>query len=386
MNSAGKIEELVETARKLVPRLEERASATEKARRIPDETLRDFVESGLLRASQPQAYGGLGLPYTALLEVAMELASGCASAGWCYSIWAGHNFFAGMYPKPGQDEYWQGSADVISVTSFNPVGATAVPEKDGYRVSGRWDFASGSDHATWALVAGIGPEGMMQFMIPVADFRVDDTWFVSGLRGSGSKDVVVEDAFVPAHRVVSMAEVTEGRTPGRDIHDDPGYRIPLMSIFPFTLLAPAIGAARGALRAFESSTRAKVASPRATPSQIAALSERLGTSWAEVDAAQRTLRMRMHEAYARAERLEVPDRATRLACRRDHAFAAKLCRRSVDRLFEAAGGHALFDGQPLQRFQRDVHAITNHIALVFDAPVTDFGRSQLGLDPDGDLF
>jgi len=382
----AEIAKQLDIARELVPRLEERSAATEAARQIPEETVRDYLSSGLLRVSQPESYGGQGLPYSAVLEIARELARGCASAGWCYAIWASHNWFVGMYPKEAQDEYWSDSQDTLSATSFDPSGGQAVPAEGGYRLTGRWSFLSGSDHATWAIVSVFGDQGMMSMMVPSSDYTLDDTWFVSGLRGSGSKDVIVEDVFVPAHRVLPMATALAGQTPGRVVLDVPNYRIPLMSIFPFTLAAPAIGAARGALEAFERIAKRRAENPMASPAQVGANAQRLGLAWAEVEAAERTLRTRVAEILDRAERNEEADPETRWACRRDHALVAKLCRDAVNRVFDAAGGHALYDSEPLQRFHRDVHAITHHVALAGDGLFADYGRTRIGAAPEGFLF
>ena len=380
------IEKQLDIARELVPRLEERAAATEVARQIPEETVRDYVSSGLLRVSQPESYGGQGLAYSAVLEVGRELARGCASAGWCYAIWASHNWFVGMFPKQAQDDYWSDSQDTLSSTSFDPSGGQAVREGDGYRLTGRWSFLSGSDYATWAIVSVFGDQGMMSLMVPSTDYTLEDTWFVSGLRGSGSKDIVVENVFVPAYRVLPMATAIAGQTPGREVLDVPNYRIPLMSIFPFTLAAPAIGAARGALEAFEEIAKRRAENPMASPAQIGANAQRLGLAWAEVDAAERTLRARVSEILDRAERGEEADAETRWACRRDHVFVAKLCRDAVNRVFDAAGGHAIYDSEPLQRFHRDVHAITHHVALTGDPVFADYGRNRIGAAPEGFLY
>ena len=179
----------MDRARELVPKLRHRAQRTERLRRLPEETVQDLHATKTLRAAQPTRYGGLGLNFDAVFDVAAELGRGCGSAAWCYSIWASHNWIAGMFPRQAQEEYWAKSHNTLSSTSFNPSRSHVVSDNGGYRVSDRWDFASGVDSADWMLVVGNAPDGPAMLMVPKTDYVVEDTWFVSGLRGTGSKDV-----------------------------------------------------------------------------------------------------------------------------------------------------------------------------------------------------
>ena len=157
-----------------------------------------------------------------------------------------------MYPEQAQEEYWATGANTLCAGGFNPAGATSVTAVDGgYRLSGQWDFASGCDAATWVLVMGAGPAGVLMFLVPRSDFAIQDTWFASGLRGTGSKDIVIHDAFVPGHRALSVTDMQEARTPGRLVHDTAKYRIPLFSAVSYALAAPMVGMAQGAVETFQ---------------------------------------------------------------------------------------------------------------------------------------
>jgi 3-hydroxy-9,10-secoandrosta-1,3,5(10)-triene-9,17-dione monooxygenase len=193
-------------------------------------------------------FGGLGLDFDVVFDVAAELGRGCGSTAWCYSIWASHNWLAGMFPERAQEEYWGDSPDTLSSTSFNPSRGKVAATEGGYEVSGRWDFSSGCDAASWVLVIGNGPEGPLMLMLPKCDHRIEDGWFVSGLRGTGSKDIIIKGAFVPDYRSVLMQDLREARSPGRNLHNTPNYRIPLRSILSFTLAAPIVGMAQGQWR------------------------------------------------------------------------------------------------------------------------------------------
>ena len=340
---------------------------------MPADTVQDLHASGALRAAQPERYGGLGLNFDSVFDVAAELARGCGSTAWCYSIWASHNWLAGMFSGQAQEEYWSRSFDTLSSTSFNPARSQVVPATGGYRVSGRWDFASGVDAADWMLVVGNGPDGPLMLMVPKADYVVEDTWFVSGLRGTGSKDVLINDAFVPMYRAVSMGELREARSPGRNLHATANYRIPLRSILSFTLASPILGMAQGAVDAFER-TKPGVGNP--------GVHMRLAESAAEVAAARQLMEHDTQEIFARAEREEIPTVDDRVRYRRDQVYVARLAVRAVDRLFEASGGHTLFDSEAFQRFHRDIHAAAHHTSMTWDNVAEQYGRVRLGLSPN----
>ncbi len=365
---------MVRRAKELVPKLRERAVRTERLRRLPEGTVRGLHSTGALRAAQPAMFGGLGLNFDSVFDVAAELGRGCGSTAWCYSIWASHNWIAGMFPREAQEEYWSKSYDTLSSTSFNPSRGQVVPANGGYRVSGRWDFASGVDAADWMLVVGNGPDGALMLMIPRSDYAIEDTWFVSGLRGTGSKDVVLEDAFVPEHRAAPMTDLREARSPGRDLHGTANYRIPLRSILSFTLASPVLGMAQGALETFENSSQG-VDKPN--------IQIRLAESAAEVAAARLLMEHDTGEIFARAERGEMPTVDDRVRYRRDQVYVTRLALRAVDRLFDVSGGHSLFDSGAMQRFHRDIHAATHHTSLAWDNVAGQYGRVRLGLEPGG---
>jgi 3-hydroxy-9,10-secoandrosta-1,3,5(10)-triene-9,17-dione monooxygenase len=220
-------------------------------------------------------------------------------------------------------------------------------------------------------------------MLPRSHYEIKDTWFVSGLRGTGSKDIVVDNVFVPEHRTVSVPDVREGRAPGRKIHHTPNYRIPLYSILVFGLASPIIGMAQGALEAFEDRMRHEVASRDGSKlAEIQSIQIRLGEAAAEVWAARSIMRQDCQEIFHRAKRREMPSMDDRVRYRRDQAYAARLSVRAIDRLFEVSGGRALFDSSPIQRFHRDAHAASHHVGIAWDTLAEQYGRVRLGLQPN----
>lgn len=189
-------EELLLKASDLVPVLKSRAAQTEELRCIPGDTVKDILSSDLYRIGVPTRFGGLDVDYGLVFEVAAELGRGCGSSSWCYSLWSAHAAVVGHWPLPAQEEVFGDGPEVLCSSSLNTGTSKTEPVSGGYRLTGRWQFSSGCDAAGWVMLGSEGIHERTFVLLPRSDFEIVDTWFVSGLRGSGSKDIVVEDAFV----------------------------------------------------------------------------------------------------------------------------------------------------------------------------------------------
>jgi 3-hydroxy-9,10-secoandrosta-1,3,5(10)-triene-9,17-dione monooxygenase len=232
------------------------------------------------------------------------------------------------------------------------------------------------------ILHGNGPQGLLFILVPKQDYRIEDTWFVAGLRGTGSKDIVVDNAFVPEYRVVPAVELQDANSPGRAVHDTPNYRIPSGSMLPYTLAAPIIGMARGALDAYEGYMRDRiVVRTGERMARMVGVQLRIGEAKAEVDAARLIMQEDGRQVFAFARRNEMPSLEDRARYRRNQSYVAKLCVRAVNRIYEASGGHALYDSSPIQRFHRDAHAASHHSGLSWDTAAEQYGRIRLGLEP-----
>jgi 3-hydroxy-9,10-secoandrosta-1,3,5(10)-triene-9,17-dione monooxygenase len=377
-----------ERARKLIPTLSGRASRTEQERRIPDETIADLHASGLLRILQPQAVGGAELPFECLVRVTATLARGCGSTAWVYANLAHHHFMLALWPDEAQQEVWGANADALigSALMFPPGRATAVP--GGYRLSGRWKFSSGIDACAWTMVGGIASaDGELPdyrvFLLPASDYRVIDTWYAAGLRGTGSNDIEVADVFVPEHRTLPVRLTKGCAAPGAARNSSPLYRLPVFDMFPYVVAAVALGIGEAAVECFTEETRHRVTAYTTTLlSDHATIQMRLGEAAAAVHVAERLLIGNCRHALEIAERAEVPSIADKIGLRRDGAYAARLCTRAVDLLFEVGGAEYLYDDKPMQRFFRDIHAAQNHYSLTWDVAAAAAGKYMLGIAPD----
>jgi len=374
-------QELIERATQLVPQLAQRAPQTEQQRHIPQETLEALTRAELFRAIVPRQYGGLGLDYDTVLDICIVLGHGCGSTAWCYGIWMSGTWIIGAYPEQIQKECYAQGPDVVATGGFNPEPGFEVTERPhGYHLRGRWSFGSGCDAAQWAVVIAPTPHGPAFFLVPRTRFSIDDNWYVSGLRGTGSKDLVV-DTDVEMDYVLQTAELREGRTPGQLRSLMASHHLPFFAIISYALIAPMLGMAYGALAAFKQSIQRSSAMRGGDMSHLVGSQMRVAEATMEMESAHRLMQQQVAallEQGAHHHSLTVEER---LHSRAIHAYVATLCVRAVDRLFAASGCRALFDANPLQRFHRDIHAASHHATLSWDIVSEQYGRVLLGLDP-----
>ena len=227
-------DELVERARAMVPEIRALAEETERNRTIAPHIIKKFREAELLRTSRPKEFGGFEHDGETALRIALTISAACASTGWAVNGAVSNGRSMSHFPIETQREIWSTDEDPFSCACFAPTG-TAMPVDGGYILNGHWSFASGCDHASWAyLGAFITPDGGKPpyegafFLLPIGDCEIIDNWFVNGLAGTGSKDIAVHDAFVPARRLLLFSDARAGTTPGAKYHRNPIYRMPLL--------------------------------------------------------------------------------------------------------------------------------------------------------------
>ncbi|HXY98548.1 MAG TPA: acyl-CoA dehydrogenase family protein [Stellaceae bacterium] len=381
--------ELRQRAEALVPVLRERAAKTEALRRLPEETIADLHRSGLFRMLQPARVGGSELPYAAMIELGAIIARGCGSTAWVLNNLASHHWMLGYWPKAAQDEIWGPSPDTLIGSAFIFPGGRARKVKGGYRLSGRWPFSSGIDPSAWTMIAAVVPDEQTGageyrvFLVPASDYSVVDTWYVSGLAGTGSKDVVVTDVLVPEHRTLSTEAGKGGEHPGRAANPGTLFRLPWFALFGFVVASVSLGIAKGAIEQFVAATRGKLGTYTGRSlADFSTMQVHVAEAGALTDAAEAVMLRDCEEATAFAEAGQMPPMEDKVRWRRDGAYAARLCGKAVDIIFTAAGGGAIYESNPLQRAFRDIHAANGHFAVNWDANGINYGRVALGLPPD----
>jgi alkylation response protein AidB-like acyl-CoA dehydrogenase len=377
------------------PEIAARAHLTEKACRVPAENIAALRAIGYFDIVKPARFGGFEHDFDVLVDLNIELAKSCASTAWVAGLLAAHQWLIASFPEQAQRDVWGDNPDVVACGSYAPA-ARAIKQEGGYRLSGRWSFASGCDNAQWALCAALLPSGVdgaelapAFLLVPAADYAIDDTWNVVGLAGTGSKTLVLDNVFVPAHRVLSFAETTSGRTPGATLYaDNPAFSIPMLCNIPSCLASTAVGAAAGALddyleRTSKRVTRGAVAGHNNRMAEFPTIQLRVAEAAASTDAARDLLlRDLRHRATTVREGQDVTVE-DRIVSRRGQAFAVSLSLRAVEALNASTGGAGLDLSNPVQRAWRDVNAVGRHISMNWDAVGTMYGQMALGLSPQG---
>ena len=382
---------LLRKARTLAPTLRQRAATANQARRISSETIQDFWDTGLWYLLKPKKFGGPEIRPDVAFTVASELARGDGSAAWIWAIFTIHDLLVALWPEEFQQEYW--AKNTLSASSFAPTGKATLTS-GGYRISGKWTFCSGVDNADWLLLGTFfGPPSggsplpdIRYVMVPQQEAKVIDDWFVFGLRGTGSKSVLIDDAFVPNHRILGLAEMIQGTTPGSRVHESPLYKAPVWSIIPFTISSPATGMARGGLEAFVDEMRIREGSFDHSPlAKKPGIQLAVAEASAMIDAAELLYRRSFSETIDRiltGEPLSIEHRAR---SRRDQGFSVMLAKQAAEKLFTATAGRGLYEGNHVQRAYADLRALQGHIVAGWEMPAYSYGQIVLG-GPPSDSF
>ncbi|AUI57647.1 3-hydroxy-9,10-secoandrosta-1,3,5(10)-triene-9,17-dione monooxygenase oxygenase subunit [Amycolatopsis sp. BJA-103] len=378
-------QDVIAGIRELLPVLRERAQEAEDARRVPEESVKSLQETGFFKLLQPKTFGGLEADPVSFYTAVKLVASACGSTGWVASILGVHPWHLGLFEAQAQQDVWGDDHDVRISSSYAPMGKADVVD-GGYRLSGRWSFSSGCDHATWVLLGGPvfkdgKPVDFCTYLVPIGDYTIEDVWDTVGLRGTGSNDIIVNDVFVPKHRALSFIATSKCKTPGQELNPGPLYKLPYGSVHPSTITAPIIGMAQGAYDAHVEyqgkRVRAAYAGEQSKEDPFAKV--RIAEAASEIDAAWLQLTHNIDELYqlaCKGEKLPFP---TRLRVRRDQVRGTERAIFAIDRLFENSGGRALQAGTPIQRFWRDAHAGRVHAANDAERAYVMFGTGAFGL-------
>ncbi|MDV7352113.1 acyl-CoA dehydrogenase family protein [Rhodococcus oxybenzonivorans] len=370
---------LVERARALTPRIRERAAHTEALRAVPHESIDEIVAAGLGgRILAPRRFGGDELSLDTMYEVSLELGRACASTAWCAALLPHDAHMVGFFPQAAQEAVWMDGPDACIAASLAPA-ATVQKVDGGYRLTGRHGFASGVDHASWVIVSGLIKDGVRpanhHFLVKPGDYTVDDDWFAAGMRGTGSKTIVIDDVFVPEGFVLAAAALVAGDGPGREVNHGPLYRQPLALHAGLTFLGPMMGTALDAYDYFVEWARGRA---QTAGSEI--VQEAVAKTAADLELAQLSVR-RILAAARTSGSLELADRAAIL---RDYNRVAEVLTESVDRLFGLSGTSGFKETSPMQQKWRDIHMMASHVSFT-RANFQHYGRMVLGLERDPKL-
>lgn len=379
-------EALLRRAVDLVPMLAEREVATEAARNVPAETIAAYHDTGILRALQPRRFGGLQLPFGVFSRIVETLAEGCAASAWVYAVLAEHQWIIASLPEQGQIDVWGDTPNAVASSSLAP-RETARRTTGGWRLSGRFPFSSGCTHAEWAIIGArcedaAGNTPTRYLLVPMEAIEIIDDWHVLGLRGTGSRTLMLRDVFVPVHRSVLLRDLLEGTPPGVRVH--PEYdivRAPRGYLVVFSLPPVAFALGRRALAVAAAALGGRISRGTTKLAESEIVQLKISEASAAIDAASlllETLRAQSLAVVASGR----PIRAEEvLRNRRDLTFGMQQIRTAVQGLFELCGARTTYDSDRLQPLLRDIMTIATHQAFSPLATLVPYGRVVLGLPP-----
>jgi alkylation response protein AidB-like acyl-CoA dehydrogenase len=374
--------EIIRRAAAMAPSLRERAPQGDQLRRLPDQTLADFAESKVLRVCRPARFGGSELGWDALCETIIELGRGDGAQAWVASVYGAMDYMAALFEDEAQHDIWDRDLDVVVAGSLVPVGNKVERVDGGFRLTGKWPFASGAHHAGWFIIGEFGDPGNgtrehLYFLVPAKDLRIADDWHTVGMVGTGSATVVLDNAFVPAYRAMLNRDMAEGKAPGTKVNTAPVFRMPLFGYAQQTLASAPIGVVIGMVEDFKAYIRSK--SGPAPVLGIELLHERLSEAAAEIRAATLLLLDTARANMAKLAEGKLLGDADAAVSMRDSGYAMLLAKRAATTIFEATGAHGLYLHAPIQRAFRDVYASANHGSLTWGRSALRYAQSALGL-------
>ncbi|HEY1287164.1 MAG TPA: acyl-CoA dehydrogenase family protein [Burkholderiales bacterium] len=378
-------EEAMRRAREIVPVLASRAQKCEDARVLLAENEKLLHQTGLFRFHQPKRFGGMELPFIAVVDIVAELARGCPSTAWNVGNLGCHHWILAYYEPETQREVWEENPDALIASSIALAAGRGRKVDGGYAVSGRWPFSSGVDNCQWNMLAVTVYEDAKAVdwrlcLVPKKDYAIIDTWYAMGMVGTGSKDIEVKEVFVPERRALALVRCRGGlEHPGASLNSGPLFRIPIVASAGHPLSATALGAAEGAFESVSSSFKTRVGTyTGAKVADFQAVQIKLAEARCLIDSATALMRDSARGFDAFAERNEVPDLATKLRWRAQNAFAVRQARQAVETLWSCYGANAIYTRDPLQRYLRDLQAINQHFSFNFDIAGAAYGTLALG--------
>ncbi len=375
-------EDLIARAEALAPILAERSAACEAAREAPAETVRDYMDLGLLRICQPKRYGGYELGYDVMCEVTQALARGCGSQAWVHMVLADNPLKLSAFSLEAQDEVWGVNSAARICVAVAAVGK-AKRVAGGVIWNATHGFSSGVDHADWVICGGnIIEEGKATVgcfvVMPTSEIEIIDDWHSVGLAGSGSKSFSVKDVFVPDHRVLMKKDYDAGTSPGTLFYTSPISKLPRGGVSAVSYTAVCVGVAEGFLENYLAFTGPRK-SRGAPVADGVGVQMGVGLASAEIEAASRMYLGAVRETMQTLERGEDVTKLMSVQGKRNAAYACQLATNAVQKLFNAAGGRALYTDNVLQRQFRDCFAAAAHHSVVWDGAAADYGKYVLSL-------
>ena len=365
---SSRAQELVAAATAMGPALRERSARASADQRVPDETVAEFREAGFFRILQPEQWGGYAMDPQVFYAVGLEVARFCPSSAWILGVIAVHNWQLAVFDDQAAQDVWADDPSVLISSSYAPVGKVKVVD-GGYRLSGRWSFSSGAEHCKWAFLGAVVPTpeapfdmaNYRTFLVPISDYEIVHNWDVVGLQGTGSHDVVVEDAFVPEYRTHKSMDGFLCDNPGNTVNTAPLYRMPFMQVFVRAVCTATLGALQGALDAFVDVAKTRQVGPSKMKDDPFArvIATEVKTDFEEM---KLTMLRNFDEMMACCRSGVAIPIEDRVRYRYDSAVVADRCLALSSKMLKAAGSGGIRRDSELLNFHLDILASQAHVA------------------------
>ena len=374
--------ELLERVNALLPGIAARAQQVEADRRPHDDTIRELVDADIMRMLVPKRFGGHELGLETLTAVGRALSQSCMSTAWVTAFYLGHNWMLTKFPEKAQKEFFVEKSYTMAPIQPSPT-LEIKKVAGGYEVNGRSSYSSGIMHADWVILAKSGGPDARTFVVRKEEIEVDDVWFMSGMSGTGSNDVIAHDLFVPEHRTLDSATLFNTAD---SIHDNWVYRMPLLPFIYCEVMGVYVGGLEGATYAYEEIVRKKTRA-------------HIGDKFAE----RQSVHVNLGEAHARMQgcgalldRLVAETQSTaqagtfdiekRLELKLRAGLINDMCRQSINEMVSLSGTSAFKQDSPLQRSFRDMNTLATHAFTDRQGAYELWGRQRLGFEPNSPLI
>ena len=387
------IAEVVEKVRELAPLLVMRGPEGDLDRRIPAEVFDALVQTGAFRTSVPARFGGFAGNSRASVAIASEIGRADGGAAWVYGILNSGAWVLSLLSSRAQQDVWGDGPDQL-VSIVMAMTSKAVKEDGGYRVSGKWTYGTGSHHAHWSLLgvpiedaAGNVVDSALA-LIPATDLSIEETWFVAGMKSTGSNTQVANDVFVPEHRIFPLTAAIEGRYPGSEVNPESPYRTAFVPALALQLVGPHLGMGRAVLDLVSKNAATKGIAYTGYDRQADSVAVQLAIGKAAllIESAELIANGLADRLTNAAERGEYPTYADRVAMRAHIGYAVDNVTKAVDMLVSAHGSGAFAEVNTIQRYWRDQATAARHAHLLPSTGFEAYGKVLVGLEGEARAF
>lgn len=375
-------EALLERVNALLPAIAARSKESEEQRKPHDDSIQELIDAEVMQILVPKRFGGHELHLDTMTAVARAVSSACMSTGWVTTFYVGHNWMLTKFSEQVQAEVF--AHRPFALIPIQPSPTVEVKKvSGGYEVSGRQAYASGIMHADWLVIAQAGSEDARACVVPVEDVQVDDVWFMSGMAGTGSNDVVIDGVFVPEYRTIPTMHLFEAIP---SIHENPLYTMPLLPFIFTEVMGVYVGGLEGATAAYDAYVKSKVTTWGGDVlAQKQATHINLGGAYARTQAVGVLLERLIEDTQALVAQQSFTLDA-RLDLKLRACFIANACRDGMNEMKARSGTKSFASDAPLQRYFRDLNTLATHAFLDWEVGRELFGRHRLGLEPNSPLF